>query len=111
MKTTIDLILKANGIDFEKEYQFCDRKWRFDFVVLPITDKIAVEFEGGIWSGGRHVRGIGYAGDLKKYNFACVLGWRVLRYTQDVLDKTPMQVYSDIRKLQGDRNEKIKLDR
>jgi len=107
----IEWILKAYKIDFEKEYQFCDRKWRFDFVILPISDKIAIEFEGGIWSGGRHVRGKGYSGDLMKYNAACVLGWRVLRYTQDVLDKTPMQVYSDIRKLQGDRNEKIKLDR
>jgi len=42
--------------------------------------KIAIEAEGGVWTGGRHTRGGGYTKDAEKYNAAVVLGWRVLRY-------------------------------
>ncbi len=66
----------------EKEYKFCeDRKWRFDYA-FP-GQKIAVEQEGGAWSGGRHTRGSGFIKDMEKYNAAVLLGWRVLRYTPD----------------------------
>jgi hypothetical protein len=44
---------------------------------------VAVEFEGGIWSNGRHIRGKGYARDVEKYNLAVLEGWRVLRYTTE----------------------------
>ena len=53
------------------------RRWRFDFS-WPDA-KIALEVEGGIWSGGRHTRGAGFVGDMAKYNHAARLGWRVLR--------------------------------
>jgi hypothetical protein len=55
------------------------RQWRFDFA-WP-DRMLAVETEGGVWSGGRHTRGGGYIGDCAKYNAATLLGWRVLRYT------------------------------
>jgi len=48
---------------------------------------IAVEVEGGVWSRGRHVRGAGYLADLEKYNAAVVMGWRVLRYTPQTLER------------------------
>jgi len=53
------------------------RRWRFDYS-WPEA-KIALEVEGGIWSGGRHTRGAGFVGDMAKYNHAARLGWRVLR--------------------------------
>ena len=63
----------------EREYQFHPtRKWRFDFA-WP-SKMIAVEVEGGIWSGGRHTRGAGFVADCEKYNAAAELGWRVFRY-------------------------------
>lgn len=66
----------------EREYRFAPpRRWRFD---LCYPDRaLAIECEGGTWSGGRHTRGAGYAKDLEKYNQAVVMGWRVLRYTTD----------------------------
>ena len=68
------------------EYRFAPpRRWRFDFAWPELL--IAVEVEGGVWSRGRHVRGRGYLGDLEKYNAAVVMGWRVLRYTPQTLER------------------------
>lgn len=51
--------------------------WRFDLCAPSI--RLAVEIEGGAWSGGRHTRGAGFAGDLRKYGAAMRLGWTVYR--------------------------------
>lgn len=77
------LILKDEKLPIPvTEYKFCkDRKWRFDYAF--VKQKIAVEQEGGAWSGGRHTRGSGFIKDMEKYNKAVMLGWRVLRYTPD----------------------------
>jgi very-short-patch-repair endonuclease len=62
------------------EYRFHpERRWRFDFA-WP-SKKIAVEIEGGTWSGGRHTTGAGFEKDCEKYNAAVMLEWRVLRFT------------------------------
>ncbi|MCQ2058689.1 MAG: endonuclease domain-containing protein [Bacteroidaceae bacterium] len=67
-----------------KEYRFHSvRKWRFDYA-LP-DYKIALEVEGGVWTGGRHTSPKGFLGDMEKYNTATILGWRVLRTTPDEL--------------------------
>ncbi len=55
------------------------RKWRFDWA-WP-KHGLALEVEGGIWTGGRHNRGAGFLGDIEKYNRAAILGWKVLRCT------------------------------
>jgi len=66
----------------EREYKFHPkRKWRFDFA-LP-DRMVAIEIEGGVWSGGRHTRGSGYIKDLEKYNQAALMGWAILRFTSD----------------------------
>ena len=59
------------------EFMFCERKWRFDWA-WP-TERIALEVEGGAWTGGRHTRGKGFLGDIEKYNRAQLDGWMVLR--------------------------------
>ncbi len=53
------------------------RKWRFDYC-WPEA-KVALEVEGGVWTGGRHTRGSGFVKDMEKYNAAALLGWRVVR--------------------------------
>jgi hypothetical protein len=66
-----------------KEHYFAKeaigRNWRMDFA-WP-GPMIAVEFEGGTYTGGRHTRGAGFEKDLEKYNTALILGWRVLKVT------------------------------
>ena len=70
----------------EREYLFHPkRKWRFDFAWPDLL--IAVEVEGGIWVGGRHVRGKGYEDDCMKYNEAQIAGWMVLRFTPGMLKR------------------------
>ncbi len=61
-----------------EEFQFhFTRQWRFDFA-WPVR-RIALEVEGGVWIGGAHNRGKGFAKDMEKYNAAACDGWRVLR--------------------------------
>jgi len=62
-----------------REYRFDSvRRWRFDFAWPAL--RVAVEAEGGIWTGGRHTRGAGFEADMAKYNAAAVAGWTVLRF-------------------------------
>ena len=75
---------RAHKLTPEREYRFSPlRKWRFDFA-WP-TQQIAVEIEGGTWANGRHNRGQGYSDDLEKYNHAVKEGWRILRYTTEMV--------------------------
>ena len=55
------------------------RRWRFDWAFTEA--KLAVEVEGGVWTGGRHTRGVGFLKDCEKYAEALIHGWRVLRVT------------------------------
>jgi hypothetical protein len=71
----------------EREWKFeAKRRWRFDYA-WP-ERMIALEVEGGVWTGGRHTRGAGFLKDVEKYNRAAVLGWRLLRVTPDKLVST-----------------------
>lgn len=70
----------------EREVRFdAKRKWRFDFAWGP-PYKVAVELEGGIWSGGRHVRGLGFENGCEKINAAQALGWFVYRFTPKMVN-------------------------
>lgn len=71
----------------QREFLFhTSRKWRFDFCWSD--KKIALEVEGGVWTGGRHTTASGFIGDMEKYNAAAVLGWRIIRVTPKDLIKT-----------------------
>ena len=77
-------LLQAAGVPYLQEQVLIPgRKFRFDFL-LSDTDLI-VEVEGGTWRGGRHTSGAGFAKDCEKYNLALEHGYRVLRYTTDMV--------------------------
>lgn len=59
------------------------RKWRFDLAWPEI--QLAIEVDGGTWTGGRHSRGKGYTKDCIKLNEACIGGWACLRVTGDMI--------------------------
>ena len=64
------------------EFRFCiERRWRADFC-WP-SHMLIAELDGGSWlpGGGRHTRGKGFENDCIKLNTACILGYRVLRFT------------------------------
>lgn len=71
----------------ETEYKFHPkRRWRFDFA-FP-EKMLAVEYEGIYFSRtgkSGHTALAGYRKDCEKYNEAVLLGWRVLRFTADML--------------------------
>lgn len=57
--------------------------WRFDAAYPDLL--LAIEVEGGGWTGGRHTRGAGFAGDLRKYDAAMRLGWTVYRCAGELI--------------------------
>jgi hypothetical protein len=61
-----------------------ERDFRFDFA-WP-SQCLAVEVDGGTYSGGRHTRGDGYAEDCEKQNEAVIRGWKVMRVTTAQVD-------------------------
>lgn len=56
-----------------------ERRWRLDWA-WPDW-RLALEIEGGVWTGGRHTRGRGFLGDMEKYNALALAGWRLVRCT------------------------------
>lgn len=79
-------LFRAHGLA-EPVCEFCfapPRKFRFDFC-WP-EHKLALEQDGGVWTGGRHTRPKGYLRDMEKLNLAVLLGWRVLRCTPEQMN-------------------------
>ena len=79
---------KEKKIEFNlvKEFKFHPlRRWKFDFAIPEL--KVAVEIEGGVYTNGRHTRGVGYAKDCEKYNNATLEGWRLFRLTSNLCNK------------------------
>lgn len=66
------------------EFRFHTRRmWRMDFAWPALL--VALEVEGGAWTGGRHTRGKGFLNDCEKYSEAAVMGWAVIRVPPDKL--------------------------
>lgn len=76
------------------EYKFHpERKWRFDFAIPAL--KLGIEIEGGIWRGrgwgsktannpgGAHSHPTNILRDIEKQNAATMLGWRLLRLSEN----------------------------
>jgi len=68
------------GQVLQLEYRFDPlRRWRFD--AAHPASMVAIEVEGGLHCGGRHIQAAGYEADCQKYNAAALLGWTVFRLT------------------------------
>lgn len=78
---TLVALCRAHGLPEPiPEFRFhASRKWRADYC-WP-DQRIIVEIDGGIWTGGRHSGGTGQLRDMEKLNAAALLGFLVLRYT------------------------------
>ena len=84
LENTMAFQFRAVGLKPEREFRFHpSRRWRFDFS-FP-EQFVAVEVEGGVYSGGRHTRGKGFEDDCEKYNAAVEAGFVVLRYTSKTI--------------------------
>ena len=85
------------------------RRWRFDYA-FPFV-KVAIEIDGGLWTGGRHSGGLGQKKDLEKMNAAAELGWLVLHYTphERMLADTMIQIYNTIKLRKTAEHEKYRV--
>lgn len=59
------------------------RKFKFDGA-WPLR-RLAFEVDGAVWVNGRHSRGSGIQTDCEKFSLAAVHGWRVMRFTTDMV--------------------------
>jgi hypothetical protein len=85
------------------EYRFAPpRRWRFD---LCWRDHgLAVEVQGALFSGGRHVRGAALVREFEKLNVAAVRGWTVLLVLPvQLTDGTLSRLLTDYFEGTGDR--------
>jgi hypothetical protein len=84
---------------FASDIQYIDtanrrrkRAWAFDYAWVVITESgtklVALEVEGGVWTGGRHTSGAGFVKDMDKYNEASCRGWKIIRVQPCDLLKT-----------------------
>jgi hypothetical protein len=55
------------------------KRWQYDRVWLSY--RVIVEIEGGVFTQGRHTRGMGFVKDCNKYNWATSQGWKLYRFT------------------------------
>lgn len=92
----VDEQAKSAGFDLPKrEHQFYpSRKWRVDYFWRPwAIGGLALEVEGGVWTGGRHTRGSGFVKDMEKYNTLTTLGIHLLRLTPQQVRKGELQAW------------------
>ena len=84
----------AEGLRDHKENIFNAFKEMIPALDKAFPDyKIAVEVEGGMWSGGAHNRGKKYQEDCEKYNEATRLGWRVYRFGTNQIKEQRLAVF------------------
>ena len=92
------------------EYKFDSvRKFKFDYANLRL--KIAIEMEGGIYTGTGHAKTGRYLKDMEKYNHAQIKGWIVLRYAHGQEKIIAIDVKNAIEKRRTDKSfdDEIKL--
>lgn len=72
----------------EPEHAFARprRRWRLDYAW--VEQRVGLEVDGGVYTGGRHTRGAGWEKDTEKLNTAAAMGWRILRTTPRKLTTT-----------------------
>lgn len=92
------------------EYKFDSlRKFKFDYANLRL--KIAIEMEGGIYTGTGHAKTGRYLSDMEKYNMAQLKGWIVLRYGHGQEKNIAKDVKKAIEKRRIDPSFKDEIER
>ena len=94
----------------EKQFKFSEtRRYKIDRAYPDVL--LGIELDGGVYSGGHHVRGKGYESNREKDNLAIELGWVVLHYTTNQLRSNPVGVIGQIKRVLDMRKElKAKYD-
>lgn len=94
----LDALLRVHAPDLHaemvREYKIVpERKFRADFA--HPGSRVLIEVDGGQWAarGGRHNQD----SDREKLNLAAVGGWRVLRFSSEMLASDPFGVIETIR--------------
>lgn len=86
IEDTLMFQIKVAGLpEPTREYRFDSvKRWRFDFAYLDC--KLAIEVEGATWIPNTgHTSGVGYRENVRKYNAAVMQGWKLLRFTTDMV--------------------------
>jgi len=77
---TFALHCRLNKLTPEREYRFAPgRKWKLDFAWPDV--KLAVEIESSV----HRIQGR-FASDLEKYNRLTLDGWKLLRFTRQMVE-------------------------
>lgn len=89
--------LIGNDSEPVAEYNFdghLKRKHRFDWAF--VEQKVAVEVDGGTYApgGGRHAKDK----DREKLNIAASEGWKVFRFSPQMLDREPHTCIEQVKK-------------
>ena len=81
------------------QYPFVDiygKHRTIDFAIKTEADKIAFEIDGETWHNTTKVSKDKYIDDLLKQNSMVHNGWKVFRWTDSQLDKTPERVKDEL---------------
>lgn len=69
---------RNDGPTLIKEFHVSDER-DFSNDYLHVESKTIIELDGGVYTGGRHVRPQGFINDCVKLNIAALAGYRVIR--------------------------------
>ncbi len=81
------------------QFPFCDiygKNRSIDFAIKSNLGKIAFEVDGRTWHDPSKVSSDKYIDDLLKQNSMIYDGWKVYRWTDDQIEKTPERVKSEL---------------
>jgi hypothetical protein len=91
------LAMKLGAGMVQQWMPFEDVGYAFDFAWPDRNPIILVEVQGGIWSGGAHVRPKGVLRDIDKHNRAAMAGYLLLYVTaESISNGTAVAMVEDI---------------
>lgn len=101
-------ILNSTYEGWTVEHRFDSvNRYRFDYAHLKM--RIAIEIEGGIYTGTGHAKTGTYLKDMRKYNLAQLKGWIILRYATGQEHLIADDIKRAIEKREKEKIEKEKL--
>ena len=94
LELVAEVLIKRLGLLVETQYRFHPtRRWRADFKVWKGETSCLIEIEGlaRFNSQWHHQSAKGYENDCRKYLAATLLGWTVLRFTENMIADGTME--------------------